>query len=84
MEEEVDAVMEKIFNELQDSNSTQEEEINDICYFKAVELFHKTCYNLGENSYALMKVENLRRLCSKDNDSKLFKTIHQVCSYKNY
>ena len=76
----VDFVIERILKEGGDLKSTKDS-FDDQCYFKSIKSFHKLCFNLGENSYALNKVEIFKGLCSKNSNYKrLYNLITEICS----
>ena len=78
----VDLVMERILKASKDLKSTKDS-FDDQCYFKTIKIFHKLCFNLGENSYALHKVEIFKGLCSKNiNYERLHNHIAEICSEK--
>ena len=51
------------------------------CYFAAVDAFHRECYNLGKNDYALRLVYALANLCEEGHDGEaIVRAIGDVCS----
>lgn len=73
-----DAVSDEVNHVLHDNVQLKEKE----CYFAAVDEFHKTCFNLGMNDYALRMTNTLVNLCErKYNIQTINDAIKTICTH---
>ncbi|QQP52127.1 Uncharacterized protein FKW44_004158, partial [Caligus rogercresseyi] len=54
-------------------------ETNHSCYFAAVEAIHGSCFNLGENSYALEFLQYFVNICSLVQKELVIESIRKTC-----
>merc|ERR1712045_570719 len=52
------------------------------CYYTAVDAFHKKCFNVGKNDYALRMLNTLVNLCERGFDQELITSaMHTYCDH---